>query len=87
MKRALVLCRSLLKNCRDTPDQDHFLLIQQIISPAIDSQDFDLQVLALGCIGLVSIIDQNSFKLYARVFLDMLKNKHSGTTEANLLLA
>lgn len=63
-KRALVLCRSLLKFCHRTTAEEHDIC-SLLISPAIESRDADLTILALECLGLITILQADTFEAYS----------------------
>jgi hypothetical protein len=59
-KRALQLCKALLKQCggQDVQDQNVVSMCESLIQPAITSQDQELNLLAIECIGLIAILDK-----------------------------
>ena len=67
IKRALVLCRSLLKACRQTNENDHNLMqiCSTVIGPALNSHDSANMGIALECVGLLTLLNKHIFSNYA----------------------
>jgi len=77
-KRALILCKAMLKQCgvRDVNDQNVVSICETLIEPAIKSNDSELTLLAIECIGLITILDQEVFHNYAGIFYSILESEH-----------
>jgi len=75
-KRALVLCKAMLKQCgvRDVNDQNVVSICETLIEPAIKSNDAELTLLAIECIGLITILDEEVFHNYAGIFISILES-------------
>jgi hypothetical protein len=73
-KRSLVLCKSLLKYCgvKDVNDQNVLDVCEQLIQPAIETGDPDLTILAIECIGLVTMLDKEVFVNYCGIYTSIL---------------
>jgi hypothetical protein len=76
VKRALILCRSLLKQCRqkDENDQNLIHICETVIGPALNSADIENTGLALECVGLLTLLNKNIFSNYAEIFKAILQN-------------
>ena len=73
-KRALILCRSLLKQCRQRDEDDLNLIhiCETVIGPALNSADVENTGLALECVGLLTILNKKMFSDYADIFKTIL---------------
>ena len=73
-KRALIMCRGLLKQCRlaDVNDHDVITICETLIAPAIDGTDHENLLLAIECIGLLTILDKQVFMNYSEIFRQIL---------------
>ena len=56
-------------------DQNVVEICEFLIHPAIESQDQELTLLAIECIGLIAILDKVVFQNYALIFKSILDNK------------
>ena len=75
-KRALILCRSLLKQCRLANVHDHNVIsiCESFIHPAVlNVDDKENILLALECIGLICILDKEVFLNYSKSFIGILQ--------------
>ena len=74
-KRSLMLCKSLLKHCgvKDVSDQNVVEVCETLIQPAIETGDPDLTLLAIECIGLVTMLDKEVFTNYSSIYISILK--------------
>lgn len=77
VKRALILCRSLLKACRQTNENDESLLAicNNVIGPALKSNDSENVSIALECIGLLTLLNKQIFSNYAQIFKTLLEDE------------
>jgi len=74
-KRALTLCRTLLKQCRlrNVNDQHVIAICETIIHPCVmKSGDKQNLLLAFECIGLICILDKEVFINYSKIFTQIL---------------
>lgn len=74
-KRALILCRSLLKQCRlaNVHDQNVINICETLIHPAVlKNEDKENILLAFECIGLICILDKDVFLNYSKIFTETL---------------
>lgn len=88
-KRALILCRSLLKECRimDVNDQNVIQICEVLIQPSIHSQDPQNQILALECIGLMTILDSDLFSSYSQIFTKILTEEDDEDKDVEKVIA
>jgi hypothetical protein len=77
IKRALVLCKAMLKQCgiRDVNDQNVVSICETLIEPAIKSTDPELTLLAIECVGLITILDEVVFNSYQGIFQTILEDE------------
>ena len=47
---------------------------ESLIQPAIETGDPDLTLLAIECIGLVTMLDKEVFTNYSSIYISILKN-------------
>ena len=83
-KRALTLCRSLLKHCRLANVHDHNVIsiCESFIHPAVlNVDDKENILLALECIGLICILDKEVFLNYSDMFKRFLLTEISPDTD------
>ncbi len=68
----------MLKQCgvRDVNDQNVVSICETLIEPAIKSNDSELTLLAIECIGLITILDEEVFHNYAGIFYSILESDH-----------
>jgi len=73
-KRALVLCRSLLKQCRQTNENDHNLIqiVSNVIGPPLNSGDNENMGIALECVGLLTLLNKQIFSNYGEILKTVL---------------
>jgi len=73
-KRALIMCHSLLKQCRitDVDDSNVISICETLIEPAIKSVDHENTLLAIECIGLLTLLDSDVFSNYTAIFVKIL---------------
>jgi len=85
-KRALILCKAMLKQCgvRDVNDQNVVSICETLIEPAIKSNDSELTLLAIECIGLITILDEEVFHNYAGIFFSILESNENTDSEQGL---
>lgn len=79
-KRALILCRSLLKQCRlaNVHDQNVINICETLIHPAIlNMNDKENCLIAFECVGLICILDKNVFLNYSKIFTEILQEELS----------
>ena len=84
-KRALVLYRALLRQCgiTDANDEHVIALNENLIQPIFDTQDPELSLLAIECIGLVSLIHKDAWLSYGKIFLEILQEDTGSSPEVN----
>ena len=74
-KRALILCRGLLKMCRlaNVNDKNIINICETLIHPAVmNHEDQENLLLAFECIGLICILDKEVFLNYSKIFNHIL---------------
>ena len=79
-KRALTLCRSLLKQCRLSNVNDHNMIniCETLIHPAVlKYEDKDNLLMAFECIGLICILDKDVMLNYSKIFTQILEEEIS----------
>ena len=77
-KRALILCRSLLKQCRLANVHDHNVIdiCDSVIHPAIlNMSDRENLLIAFECVGLICILDKGVLLNYSRIFTEILEEE------------
>ena len=57
-------------------------MCELLISPAIESHDPDLTILALECLGLISILQPEIFKTYSPIFMSVLELNKANQQES-----
>jgi len=57
---------------KDVNDQNVVTICETLIEPAIRSNDTELNLLAIECIGLITILDSEVFQNYANIFKTIL---------------
>ena len=83
-KRALILCRSLLKQCRlsNVNDQNVINICETLIHPAVlNNEDRENLLLAFECIGLICILDKEVFLNYSKIFTQILEEEMSSEND------
>ena len=83
-KRALILCRSLLKQCRlaNVHDQNIINICETLIHPAVlNNEDKENLLIAFECIGLICILDKDVFLNYSKIFTQILEEEISADKE------
>ena len=50
-------------------------ICETLIEPAIKSNDTELTLLAIECIGLITILDEEVFHNYAGIFISILESE------------
>ena len=79
-KRALTLCRTLLKQCRlaNVNDASVISICETLIHPAVlHPDDKENLLLAFECIGLICILDKDVFMNYSKIFAQILHDELS----------
>ena len=77
-KRALILCRTLLKQCRlsNVNDQNVIAICETIVHPCVlNLTDKENLLLAFECIGLICILDKSVFLNYSKIFTEILDDE------------
>ena len=57
---------------------------ESLIQPAIETGDPDLTLLAIECIGLVTMLDKEVFTNYSSIYISILKNASTQQSEQEL---
>ena len=57
---------------------------ESLIQPAIETGDPDLTLLAIECIGLVTMLDKEVFTNYSSIYISILKNSSTQQSEQEL---
>ena len=74
-KRALILCRTMLKQCRlkNVNDQHVIEICETIIHPCVQKHvDKENMLIAFECIGLICVLDSDVFLSYGQIFMNIL---------------